>query len=81
MVHGIPIMKKMDQCEACVFGKQLRTPFPSGKSWRARQRLELIHTDLCGPMQVESLGRSRSFLVFIDDFSQMTWVYFLKNKS
>lgn len=40
-----------------------------------------MHADLCGPMLVESLGGSRYFLLFLDDYSRMCWVYFLKAKS
>ena len=39
-----------------------------------------MHTGLCGPMQNESIGGNRYFITFIDDFSRMCWVYFLKNK-
>lgn len=55
--------------------------FPIEKARRASNCLELIHADLCGPMNTESFGGSRSFLLFTDDFSHMSWVYFLKNKS
>ena len=41
----------------------------------------LVHADVCGPMQTFSLSGSKYFLIFIDDFSRMTWVYFLKEKS
>lgn len=36
---------------------------------------------LCGPMSVESLGGSRYFLLFTDDYSRISWLYFLKFKS
>lgn len=49
--------------------------------WRASAKLQLVHTDICGPMQTESLGRNKYFLLFIDDYTRMTWVYFLKAKS
>jgi len=42
--------------------------------------LELIHADLCGPMQTNSLGGSHYFLLFTDDYTRMSWVYFLENK-
>jgi len=64
-----------------VFRRQNRNSFPVGKSWRASVCLELVHADLCGPMSVESLGGSRYFLLFTDDYSRMSWVYFLKFKS
>ena len=37
--------------------------------------------DLCGPMQNTSLGGSEYFMLIIDDFSRLTWVFFLKHKS
>ena len=43
--------------------------------------LELVHSDICGPMSTASLNNNVYFILFIDDFSRMTWVYFLKHKS
>ena len=55
--------------------------FPKESSSRAQKPLELIHTDVCGPIKPRSLGKSNYFLLFIDDYSRKTWVYFLKEKS
>ena len=82
MVAGLPLLTNVNTvCEGCVFGKHKRKPFDKEGSWRASQPLELVHTDLCGPMQSESNGGNRYFITFIDDFSRMSWVYFLRNKS
>ncbi|KAK9165308.1 hypothetical protein Scep_000499 [Stephania cephalantha] len=81
MVHGLPIINSIELCEGCVYGKQTRKSFPSGKAMRASKCLELIHADLCGPMQTKTLGGSRYFLLFTDDFSRTSWVYFLESKS
>ncbi|CAL8998208.1 unnamed protein product [Prunus brigantina] len=70
-----------DVCEGCVSGKHHREKFDKEGAWRASYPLELVHTDLCGPMQNESIGGNRYFITFIDDFSRMCWVYFLRNKS
>ena len=43
--------------------------------------MQVVHTDVCGPIKPSSLGKSNYFLLFIDDFSRKTWVYFLKQKS
>lgn len=51
------------------------------RGWRASKPLELIHSDVCGPMNVLSNGKNRYFLTFIDDCSRKIWVYFLKRKS
>ena len=62
-------------------GKATHEVFSKRVSWRASVFLELIYTDICGPMKTPSLGSQRYFLIFIDDFSRMTWIYFLKEKS
>ncbi|CAL9020016.1 unnamed protein product [Prunus brigantina] len=82
MVTGLPVLTEMkDVCEGCVSGKHHREKFDKEGAWRASCPLELVHTDLCGPMQNESIGGNRYFITFIDDFSRMCWVYFLRNKS
>lgn len=82
MVANLPSIASMKQvCEGCVLGKQTKISFPVGKSKRAADVLELVHADLCGPMRTESLGGSRYFLLFTDDYSRMSWVYFLQLKS
>jgi len=43
--------------------------------------LELVHSDVCGPLETPSLGGSRYFVTFIDDFSKWTFVYTMKKKS
>lgn len=43
--------------------------------------LNIIHTDICGPMESNSLGGSKYFILFVDDHSRMTAIYFLKNKN
>ncbi|CAN1222821.1 Retrovirus-related Pol polyprotein from transposon TNT 1-94 [Linum grandiflorum] len=82
MVHGLPIINHPEQlCEGCLVGKQFRTSFPKESLSRAKAPLELVHTDRCGPITPTSLGKNKYFLLFIDDYSRKTWVYFLKEKS
>jgi transposase InsO family protein len=82
MVYGLPIIEeKSGVCEGCMLGKHHRQPFPKGGAWRAKQVLELVHTDVCGPMNTLSHGKNRYFILFIDDFTRMTWVYFMRQKS
>ena len=45
------------------------------------QPLELLHMDLFGPTQVQSINHNRYVFVIVDDFSRYTWIFFLKNKS
>ena len=82
MVTGMPLIECPDRpCEGCLVGKQHRESFPVGKARRAKQLLELVHTDICGPIEVESVGQKRYMLIFVDDFTRKTWVYFLREKS
>lgn len=67
-------------CESCVMGKMHRTPFPKSTT-KASEVGELVHADLCGPMQDDSVGDSRYFLLLKDDYSHMKTVYFVKQKS
>jgi len=79
MVKGMPNIGKInDICEGCMKGKQSREAFPQDKAWRATRLLELVHTDVCGPMKTQTIGGNRYLLTFIDDFSRKLWVYFLK---
>ena len=82
MVDGfLRIVDLYDKCEACILGKKHRLLFNFGNSRRARVPLELMHSNLVGPIQTTSIGGSTYFMALIDDFSHRTWVYFIKNKS
>lgn len=76
------VVKNCDKepCEICCKGKQTRLPF-SSKVHKQREVLELVHTDLCGPMETPSIGGAKYFLTLTDDRSRHTTVYFLKYKS
>jgi len=51
LVRGLPELGQVERiCEACQAGKQRRTSFPAQAEYRARERLELVHGDLCGPI-------------------------------
>ena len=82
MVKGLPLVEKLERvCEACIFYKQHREIFPFGKSYRAHTPLEIVHSNICRPVETSSMGGCNYFLTFIDDFTRKTLVSFLKNKS
>ena len=72
--------KNMAFCEACIKGKRIRSSFPKGQATRATELLEIVHSDVCGPMQTFSLGGNRYLMTFIDDKSRVTAIYFMKTK-
>src|SRR4051812_17093777 len=61
-------------------GKMTKTPF-SGTMERATNLLEIIHTDVCGPMSVEARGGYRYVLTLTNDLSKYGYVYLMKHKS
>lgn len=82
VVDGMSIKGKAKsmQCEVCVQGKftQNRNRKPDAK---AKSALQLVHTDLAGPIDPESREGYRYALSFTDDHSSAVFVYFLKHKS
>lgn len=70
---------ELSPCVPCIKGKHQRLPFKRTGT-RAEEVLELVHTDLCGPMESNSIGGNKYFLTFIDDASRRTIVYFLRSK-
>ena len=68
-------------CECCIQAKLTRKPLPKKSESRSREVLELVHTDVCGPMQTATPGGNKYFMTMIDDCSKYTVVYLLKNKS
>jgi transposase InsO family protein len=82
MVTGLPLVSCRDGvCAGCVLGKHHRDNFDKRASWHASSHLQLVHSDLCGPLSSPSFSGCKYLLTFIDEFSICTWVYFLKLKS
>lgn len=73
--YGITKVKANEVCTACLEGKQTCAPFKRIKSKRATQ---LVHSDVCGPFSGESLEGNKYMLVFVDDYTSMLFVYFIK---
>nr|GFB16175.1 Gag-Pol polyprotein [Tanacetum cinerariifolium] len=65
---------------SCKQGKSKRASHPPKPVPNLRQRLHLLHMDLCGPMRIASINGKRYILVIVDDYSRYTWVHFLRSK-
>nr|GFB01162.1 hypothetical protein [Tanacetum cinerariifolium] len=65
---------------SCEEGKSKRASHPPKPVPNSRQRLHLLHMDLCGPMRIASINGKRYVLVIVDDYSRYTWVHFLRSK-
>lgn len=81
-VSGIKITDKRDFfCDACQLGKAHKLPFRKAVEKVSRQPGEFIHSDVCGPMQVESIGGAKFFVMYKDEASGFRQVFFVKHKS
>src|SRR6266403_2104830 len=82
-VKGISLDPSSDHdqlpCPGCKLGKQMRSPF-SSSSKQSDHRLRIIHSDLAGPIQPQSIQGSSYIATFIDDYSRHGVVYFLRTK-
>jgi len=66
-------------CEPCIAGKQHR--IVNRTATRATVPLQIVHCDLHGKMPIASLGGHNYFIVFVDDYTRLWCLYFLKRKS
>ena len=82
MVNGIPSIDSdyNSVCKGCMVGKNLKKAFPHSIR-RTKEILELIHSNICGPMSSPSLSGYLYYAIFIDDFFRKTWIYFMKQKN
>jgi transposase InsO family protein len=86
MAEGITIPRALlhqsikCRCECCILGKMAHLPFPLSDSKTSRP-LELVHVDLCGPLDHETNAGERYFLAMMDDFSKYAVVFVMAEKS
>ncbi|GAA0142754.1 hypothetical protein LIER_03582 [Lithospermum erythrorhizon] len=80
-VRGLPhLVVKETSCRECQVGKQTKVSDPLLQYVVTTRVLELLHMDLMGPIQVESIGGNKYVYVCVDDFSRYTWVEFIREK-
>lgn len=62
-------------CVVCAKAKHAVKPFQQSTT-QTKGLLEIVHSDLCGPMEITSIGRAKYFMTFIDDYSRKVFLYF-----
>ncbi|KAM1328637.1 hypothetical protein ACFX2F_012889 [Malus domestica] len=82
MLKGLPQLdvRTYTVCAGCQYGKAHQLPYEESK-FKAKEPLELVHSDVFGPVKQPLIGGMRYMVTFIDDFLWYMWVFFMKNKS
>ena len=70
-----------ETCETCMKAKQARAPFKgSGMQTKTKRALEIVHSDICGPVEVSTWDNKKYILTMLDDYTHFAVIYLLKNK-
>ena len=67
-------------CEHCIYGKHVCSTHKRNLNKKKSEPLDLVHSDVCGPMLVRSMGGASYFIMFIDDATRKVWVYLMARK-
>ena len=87
---SLPLLQKLSpqfrsissfECESYQFAKHHHLSFVPPVNKKASHAFELVHSDVWGPCPVVFKTRFRYFVTFEDDFSRITWLYFMKSRS
>ena len=88
---GHPCLSKLKQnlswlsltefvCESCQMGKHYRSTYPASDSIPSSRAFDLIHCDIWGPSRVPSPSGHLYCIVFVDDYTRVSWVYLIKDR-
>ena len=62
-------------------GKLVNLDMPKQVMTRAAQPMEVIHMDLKGPISTPSFSGHKYIVIFVDDYSHFSWIFFIHSKS
>lgn len=83
MSEGIKIPNEQKElnsaCEICLKAKQTRFPFKTVRT-RATRPLEIVHTDVCGPIEPSTWNNKKYFVSFLDDYTHFVMIYLIEGK-
>lgn len=82
MILGVPNLDTPYKvCDTCLIGKQPWDAFKSNIAHRSKEILNEVYYDVCGPLEVPSLGGNKYYISFVDAFSMKIWLYLINANS
>lgn len=78
---GVSQLDQLPPCEPCLLGKAKHGSHPKRSEQKSKKTGDMIHVDICGPLNPVSIGGHRYFLTITDDFSRFVKIYLMKLKS
>ena len=69
VIDFLEIEVEQGVCKGCALGKHSNATFPHNKT-RSKGVLDLVHSEICGAMSLESISLSLCFATFINEFSR-----------
>ena len=73
------VLQPIEVSKCCLEGKMTKRPFPA-KGNRTNVLLELVHTDVCGSINIRVRGGFEYFITFINDHSRYGYMYLMQHK-
>lgn len=73
-------MRQVSKCLVYPYAKQTKIQFPSS-SINSGACFDLIHFELWGPFNSPKFDGNKYFIIIVDDYSQIIWLFLLRNKS
>lgn len=71
----------IDECESCQRGKQTKKCYHKiSTSIPITEKLQVISSDICGPMNVNTIHGEKYYISFTDSYTGYTWIKLLKTK-
>lgn len=78
--HKLNLSQSLQRCSTCIEGKQTKLPHDQHRI-RAKRPLQLIHSDLIGPINPMSYDKKKYVLTFVDDYTHFTAAYVIESKT
>ena len=69
LVEGLDKFGEFSDCTLCPVAKECRKPRPASKAPKSQRPLDLVYSDVVGPIKTPTVGHSRFFITLLDDYS------------